>query len=500
MGVSSRNNPIRSRSILFPVTALFTLCLFTALIIFKVDEFVTNTKTVVGHNLDPTPWHLFPPKEFDEGSRYVTASKILQCSYLTCRHSKKNDAPPKGNENINSSHQGGAKCPSFFRWIHYDLEPWSKTRISRANLMEAKKSAAFRVVIVKGKLYVDFYYACVQNRALFTVWGLYQLLRRYPGIVPDVDLMFDCMDKPIILQSEFGPEGTWPPPPLFRYCTTDKHFDIPFPDWSFWGWVETHIEPWDMEFKSIKEGSHATSWDKKIPRAFWKGNIQDVTPVRTELLRCNHSRKWGAQIMRQNWDAEAKAGYEQSKLANQCKHRYKIYAEGYAWSVSLKYILSCGSLALIISPEYEDFLSRGLMPAQNYWPVSFAPDLCRSIKFAVDWGNTNLEMAEAIGKRGQDLMEEISMDKVYDYMYHLINEYAKLQNFKPTRPPGAQEVCAESLLCFAEEKARGLLEKSRVTAAEGSPCNLPPANLDVITGLIEKKNRIISDIQESERL
>ncbi|CAN1282312.1 hypothetical protein LINPERPRIM_LOCUS18018 [Linum perenne] len=69
-------------------------------------------------------------------------------------------------------------------------------------------------------------------------------------------------------------------------------------------------------------------------------------------------------------------------------YRYKIYAEGFAWSVSLKYILSCGSLTLIITPQYEDFFSRGLVPKKNYWPV--APfELCNSIKSAVDWGNSH---------------------------------------------------------------------------------------------------------------
>lgn len=68
--------------------------------------------------------------------------------------------------------------------------------------------------------------------------------------------------------------------------------------------------------------------------------------------------------------------------------RYKIYAEGYAWSVSMKYILSCGSLSLIISPQYEDFFSRGLIPGKNFWPISSA-DLCPSLKYAVDWGNAH---------------------------------------------------------------------------------------------------------------
>ena len=73
---------------------------------------------------------------------------------------------------------------------------------------------------------------------LFTVWSLLQLMRRHPGRVPDVDLMFDCMDRPAVNRTEHGAgdPAAPPPPPLFRYCTTRDHFDIPFPDWSFWGW------------------------------------------------------------------------------------------------------------------------------------------------------------------------------------------------------------------------------------------------------------------------
>jgi hypothetical protein len=98
--------------------------------------------------------------------------------------------------------------------------------------MGAKNYASFRVVIYKGRLYLDPYYACVQSRMMFTIWGFLQLLKRYPGMVPDVDIMFDCMDKPSINKTEHDSF----PLPLFRYCTTKDHFDIPFPDWSFWGW------------------------------------------------------------------------------------------------------------------------------------------------------------------------------------------------------------------------------------------------------------------------
>ncbi|KAM3691574.1 hypothetical protein ACJW31_08G024700 [Castanea mollissima] len=487
MGLSPKNTP-RTPSYLLPLVAALAL---TALFLYKVGSSISQTKTVAGHNLNPTPWHLFEPKTFSEDNRQIRAFKILRCSYLAC-HSSNNTVPKR--RRFHSS-KPSEKCPEFFRWIHQDLEPWARTGVSSAHLAEAQKYAAFRVVIVGGKLFVDLYYACVQSRAMFTIWGLLQLLKRYPGMVPDVDIMFDCMDKPRIHRAEHESM----PLPLFRYCTTGEDYDIPFPDWSFWGWPETNIRPWDEEFHDVKQGSQRLRWSKKWPRAYWKGNPDVLSPIRTELLTCNDSKMWGAQIMRQNWEEEAKLGYEQSKLSNQCNYRYKIYAEGFAWSVSLKYILSCGSLSLIISPQYEDFFSRGLIPKKNYWPVS-PTNLCPSIKFAVDWGNAHPSEAKVIGKEAQNLMESLSMDRVYDYMFHLITEYSKLQDFKPVPPSSAQEVCPESLLCLADEKQRQFLEKSTAFPSQAPPCTLQHANSNLIRSWIEQKRKNIKDVEDMEKV
>ncbi|KAB1225754.1 hypothetical protein CJ030_MR1G019927 [Morella rubra] len=156
------------------------------------------------------------------------------------------------------------------------------------------------------------------------------LLKRYPGMVPDVDMMFDCMDKPRINTTEHRSM----PLPLFRYCTNEDHYDIPFPDWSFWGWPETNLRPWDEEFRDIKRGSQRISWSRKVPRAYWKGNPDVNSPVRLELLKCNHSRMWGAQIMRQDWAEEARIGYGKSKLSNQCDYQIKVDEESSSSSFS----------------------------------------------------------------------------------------------------------------------------------------------------------------------
>nr|AFN53673.1 DUF821 [Linum usitatissimum] len=466
MAAPPRLSPPRTPSYL--LSSLLALALFTFFFLYKVDDFATNTKTIAGHNLEPTPWHVFPAKNFDDETRHTRAYKIIQCSYLSCPYFNRTiTEPPQFVSSSSSKPAAAQQCPEFFSYIHRDLEPWAKSGITEDQLMEAKNFAAFRIVIYQGKLYFDPYYACFQSRMMTTIWGFLQLLKKYPGMVPDVDLMFDCMDKPIFNRTEHQAN----PVPLFRYCTTREHFDIPFPDWSFWGWSEINIRPWSEEFPDIKKGSQAKRWAKRQPHAFWKGNPDVVSPVRLELLQCNDSRKFGAQIMRQDWVQEAKEGFEASKLSNQCNYRYKIYAEGFA--------------------------CRGLIPKKNYWPVS-PFELCKSIKSAVDWGNSHPAEAQAIAKAGQNYMESISMDRIYDYMFHLISEYSKLQKFKPVPPTTALGVCPDSVLCFADEKQRMFLEKSTTSPSSEPPCNLRPAGDSNIQRWLDEKERLQEEVRQMQ--
>eukprot|EP00249_Psilotum_nudum_P008093 c21039_g1_i2 orf=324-1808(+) len=389
-------------------------------------------------------------------------------------------------------------CLILYKWIHEDLAPWRRSRISPETLEEAKQFAAFRVIIVGGRLYTEFYYACVQTRAMFTLWGILQLLERYPGMVPDVDLMFDCMDKPAIKKRQY--RNKWPPPPLFRYCGNKDAFDIPFPDWSFWGWAETHLLPWDEEFNTILKGSKQVKWERRHQTAYWKGNPYVGSPLREELLKCNSSGKydWGAQIFHQDWNAEASKGYQDSKLGNQCKHRLKIYAEGHAWSVSFKYILSCDSPVLVPSLTYYDFFTRGLIPQIHYWPVT-RNRLCSSIKYAVNWANEHTSQAQAIGRAGQRFVQtNLTMEFVYDYMFHLLNEYAKLQKFQPRVTPEAQELCRSSILCFADAKQNFFLKRSSVQASEKSPCSLPSPDHKFIMNLREMQWNKTKEVEHWE--
>uniref|UniRef100_A0A2N9GTD5 Glycosyl transferase CAP10 domain-containing protein n=3 Tax=Fagus sylvatica TaxID=28930 RepID=A0A2N9GTD5_FAGSY len=393
-------------------------------------------------------------------------------------------------------------CPEYFRWIHEDLRPWAHTGITRDMVESAKRTANFRLVILNGKAYVERYHRAFQTRDVFTLWGILQLLRKYPGKVPDLELMFDCVDWPVIRTSDYDVSNSTGPPPLFRYCGDDDTLDIVFPDWSFWGWAEINIKPWKSLLKDLKEGNKRMRWMDREPYAYWKGN-PTVALIRQQLIKCNVSdnQDWNARVYAQDWIRESQEGYKQSDLASQCIHRYKIYIEGSAWSVSEKYILACDSVSLLVKPHYYDFFTRGLMPVHHYWPIR-NDDKCKSIKFAVDWGNSHKQKAQGIGKAASDfIQEELKMEYVYDYMFHLLNEYAKLLTFKPIRPRKAIELCAETMACQAE----GLQKKFFMESLENgpsytSPCTMPnPYDPPSLHAILKRKENSIKQVELWEK-
>lgn len=119
------------------------------------------------------------------------------------------------------------------------MKPWKEKGIRREVFERGKKLANFRLVIINDGVYFERLSdeKCYQTREEFTVWGILQLLRLYPGMVPDLELMFFCNDKTVILKRDYEvAHPTSTPLPVFHYCADDHSLDILFPDWTFWGW------------------------------------------------------------------------------------------------------------------------------------------------------------------------------------------------------------------------------------------------------------------------
>ncbi|KAL9228929.1 hypothetical protein vseg_004456 [Gypsophila vaccaria] len=381
-------------------------------------------------------------------------------------------------------------CPEYFRWIHEDLSTWRDHGITKQMVDSLIEDAHFRLTVVNGIAYVVKYHNVFQTRDVLTLWGILQLLNMYPGRVPDFDLVFQCADKSSVKRERYQGSNLSFAPPQFHYCADESTLDIVFPDWSFWGWPQLSIKPWVPLVKDLKDGNAMKNWTSREPFAFWKGNT--FTGLRRQLAQCNSIQEWGAQIVEQDWPKEVREGFKSSDLSKQCAHRYKIYMEGYAWSVSEKYILACDAMTLFVEPVYYDFFTRSLIPLKHYWAVD-PNNLCESIKFAVDWGNKHPDKAQEIGRAGSEyIFNQLKIENVYDYMFHVLNEYAKLLRYKPTVPEGAEELCSERFACSPPGLETKYKTETMVnTPSDRGPCVLPePYDSDTIRTLREQNAKI----------
>lgn len=406
--------------------------------------------------------------------------------------------PKNYTTNFETEESSAEACPEYFRWIHEDLRPWKKMGITRDVIESSKPKADFRLVVVKGIVYVEKYRRVFQTRDVFTIWGILQLLKLYPGKLPDLDIMFACDDMPLVQKSEYQRWKAGVPPPLFHYCKDDRTLDIVFPDWTFWGWPEVNVKPWVSLKKELEEGNNMTAWIEREPYAYWKGNTRTGIG-RRDLFKCNpwHPHDWYARIFHQDWARESKQGFKGSSLASQCKHRYKIFIEGNSWSVSQKYILACDSMTLLVSPRYYDIITRSLLPLTHYWPIRENAK-CKSLKFAVNWGNNHQEEAQKIGKAGTKFIQDnLKLSSVYEYMFHVLNEYAKLLRYQPTVPPDAVQVCSETMACHADGLEKIFMMESIVMAhATRRPCTLPPSYDPLeLQSFLKRKNELIKQVE-----
>lgn len=93
------------------------------------------------------------------------------------------------------------------------------------------------------------------------------------------------------------------------------------------------------------------------------------------------------------------------------------------------------------------------------------------------------------------------MEYVYDYMFHLLNEYAKLLTFKPIKPSKAVELCAETMACPAKGVEKKFYLESMVKGPSlASPCTMPPPyDPSSLHAFLKKKANSIKQVESWEK-
>lgn len=93
------------------------------------------------------------------------------------------------------------------------------------------------------------------------------------------------------------------------------------------------------------------------------------------------------------------------------------------------------------------------------------------------------------------------MERVYDYMFHLLTKYSELLKFKPRIPEGAAEVCSESMA----RPRRGLWEEFMAETqvnfpSDTLPCTMPPPyESRALEAFNERKENVIRQVEKWEK-
>jgi hypothetical protein len=79
------------------------------------------------------------------------------------------------------------------------------------------------------------------------------------------------------------------------------------------------------------------------------------------------------------------------------------------------------------------------------------------------------------GNASKFVQEELTMDRVYDCMFHLLSEYSKVLRYRPTVPDGAVEVTVQSMTHGRRGLEREFMVETTVSVSGmAAPCELPP--------------------------
>ncbi|CAI5980954.1 unnamed protein product [Closterium sp. NIES-65] len=132
--------------------------------------------------------------------------------------------------------------------------------------------------------------------------------------VPDVDLMFECNDWPLVERAVHA-AAAHPPPLLLKYCSTARHMDVVWPDWSFWGWG--HL------VNCSRQGGGEGGEDSEEGAGGGGGKEggmvgEDAKGQGSEGKEAE--RDWGVDAWDTKWVHEI--AEETTRLENQCTHRW----------------------------------------------------------------------------------------------------------------------------------------------------------------------------------
>ncbi|GAB4824253.1 hypothetical protein N2152v2_011299 [Parachlorella kessleri] len=305
----------------------------------------------------------------------------------------------------------GTERSWYLPWIHKDLARWRHGGIGISKAMVDKAHARvrdctawsqqpfwIRFQVVDGKLYVEHWdapqghypaelgrgWVSAKARLPYAILALMDVLREFPGEIPDLDAVLGLQDSPCIVLE--GNDSQQPAPPAFGFTGAPWAADLPFPDFTYYGHeVGLGLEDekgqwlfgWDAQLDHYIHKWSSPLWDR-IPRLVWRGRTTGMRDQpRKYFAVCPHELRQqndsgSAHLFNTPGSGGLAMGEGHIHLDTMCQYMYQAYLEAAAYSSNLKQKLACRSVVLTPYIQHYEFWSRELRPGKHYLLVTTA--------------------------------------------------------------------------------------------------------------------------------
>ncbi|KAM8976110.1 protein O-glucosyltransferase 1 [Pelodytes ibericus] len=370
---------------------------------------------------------LFSPTVLSDGGlgdgrwvRYLEEIRSAVRSHVSC-----------GHHNESCYHSG----------LQQDLAPFS-VGISRdlmTNVLSRKLGTHYQ--IINHRLYRE-------EECMFPARcsGVEHFILKLLPILPDMELVINVRDYPQV------PKWMTPIIPIFSFSKTSDYQDIMYPAWTFWEggpavWpiYPTGLGRWDLMREELSRAAGIWSWQKKIPKGYFRGSR--TSPERDPLILLSRERPElvdAEYTKNQAWKSEkdtlGRPPAKEVPLVDHCAFKYLFNFRGVAASFRLKHLFLCGSLVFHVGNDWQEFFYHELVPWVHYIPVQQdLSDVRELLQFVAE----NDDEVKKIAERGQSfVLQRLRMEDVSVYWQSLLLQYSKLLKYKVRRRKDYREVMA----------------------------------------------------------
>ncbi|KAL6776429.1 hypothetical protein ACKKBG_A21080 [Auxenochlorella protothecoides x Auxenochlorella symbiontica] len=290
-------------------------------------------------------------------------------------------------------------------WIEKDMLPWKQDGITLEMLEEAENmydicdGDMFRFQIISGKLYVyhvtargfGWYpaqlgpgHVAAKGRVPYAMLLLLDVLRLFPGQIPDLDAVMQLGDFTCIAQE---PGAGRTPVPMFGYTTSEGYADLVLPDFTYYGHEYDYLmDPWGNPAHgwpaqaSVLLTKYANvSLASRLPQAMWRGRTMDSNyphrdALRRAFLDCVRALRASG---REDDAALLNVDREPIVMQDFDDYRYQVHIEPLAWVSNIRHKLAGGSVVMATGIKYYEWFARALVPGTHYVEIpARVPEMC----------------------------------------------------------------------------------------------------------------------------